>query len=1108
MASSKTLLLTDPSFISGVAESNPNTSTAASGTIGNIAYQAAVPGYAGNGISVSHVAAPYIAKKASATISGITYTAKIAGSAGNSIKVSHVSAAIVGTNASAIIGGMTYTCRTAGTAGNGISIVHSTAAVSSKKASCTVSGMTYTARTAGSAGNQYKISIGASIVFAKSAFAYIGGLSYTAFSAGSAGNSISVTAISGAPGSALAASLSGKDITISIPPSGATGIQVKDALYANASIRSLVTVTGQTSALHNPVSKTFLSGGSDDVPGPISASISGYNISVLVPAGTTNTSLKTFLESLPAVGGANGIIDLSNPSGNVSTTAQPVAFAGGQDASNGILFASILNNRISILVPPGTTNAALKTFLESKASIAGTTGVIDLSNPSGDAPTASGPTSLQGGTNAQAGALSVAYSGGTISVSIPSGATNAQLKSYLDSSSVITGTSGVADISVTIPAGIAAISAPINFSGGADPVAPQATVTVSGKSITVTAAPDATPESIATLIKTSQAASALVVPTVQSTGAIKTPGSITLAGGIDKDPYISNVSLLVTGNGVTGSNVRTMRDDSGSSISNIVRIARGDPLLSSLRNSAYDVRIDPSVCQGPLSPFNSGSSMYFSGSGHGISVQADTTSASFSTAAKNAYQLTGDFTAEAWVYIQPNSWQLPSSGQYYNSGNPYDYQDQTIFSFGSSIGRVYFQGQQRKYFSAYTYGLFFGKDNSLYFSWCDNVASADRTPSSYHNVRTPAGSLPYGQWCHVAVSRQGNNLRLFINGVLLATYGNPIVLPQDDTLDPDSLEDMMPSSGVKIGTKGPGGPSALEALEYCSGFKGYMADIRITKSAVYTSTFGIPAGTLASLPNTILLLNCKNYGFSSAVKPHFLCSKDMSYIGNPAATTLSAKIVRDSLNCSKDSSLNMIVSAPAKWNSGSLKLNNMTVMPSDALNLGGADFTFESWVYIPSEAGVSGVRKYYIANLVPEVGNNEAGAAQNFSVYLSCNGSSISYMTMQVLENSATSVGSASLAASQACSLGTRAPVNAWNHFAVSRVGNSIMLFCNGTLIGLTTYSKPITAGKQALAMNIIESSGSCNNTSVFYINDYRVTRGMARYSAGFTVPGGPLPIS
>jgi hypothetical protein len=78
-----------------------------------------------------------------------------------------------------------------------------------------------------------------------------------------------------------------------------------------------------------------------------------------------------------------------------------------------------------------------------------------------------------------------------------------------------------------------------------------------------------------------------------------------------------------------------------------------------------------------------------------------------------------------------------------------------------------------------------------------------------------------------------------------------------------------------------------------------------------------------------------------------------------------------------------------------------------------------------------------------------------------------------------------------------------WTHVAVSKEGSTWRLFVNGNL------DRTFTAGN-ALAntsdLRISSRSDGINSYFIGYIDDFRFTTGVCRYTADFTPPDGPFP--
>jgi hypothetical protein len=83
--------------------------------------------------------------------------------------------------------------------------------------------------------------------------------------------------------------------------------------------------------------------------------------------------------------------------------------------------------------------------------------------------------------------------------------------------------------------------------------------------------------------------------------------------------------------------------------------------------------------------------------------------------------------------------------------------------------------------------------------------------------------------------------------------------------------------------------------------------------------------------------------------------------------------------------------------------------------------------------------------------------------------------------------------------------VNVWQHIAVSRSAGNTKLFVDGTQVGSTfsdgtTYlaSPPISIGSN--------TGGPTVNPLNGYLDEVRITKGIARYTANFTPPAAPFP--
>jgi len=192
-----------------------------------------------------------------------------------------------------------------------------------------------------------------------------------------------------------------------------------------------------------------------------------------------------------------------------------------------------------------------------------------------------------------------------------------------------------------------------------------------------------------------------------------------------------------------------------------------------------------------------------------------------------------------------------------------------------------------------------------------------------------------------------------------------------------------------------------------------------------------------------------------------------------------------------------ISTAQSKFGGASIAFDGigdfLTVPDATANDLPG-DFTIEAWVYFNAySASFSGNHGALL------VGNYKFQSGPvNQGWQLRVNGTSSSYTTINVFTGTTDLVFSA----------GTFA-LNTWHHIAASRSGSSLRAFANGTQAGSTATNTDSFTHSKSIVRNL--RVGELDD-SVFkfgvdgYIDDLRITKGIARYTANFTPPTAPFP--
>jgi hypothetical protein len=164
----------------------------------------------------------------------------------------------------------------------------------------------------------------------------------------------------------------------------------------------------------------------------------------------------------------------------------------------------------------------------------------------------------------------------------------------------------------------------------------------------------------------------------------------------------------------------------------------------------------------------------------------------------------------------------------------------------------------------------------------------------------------------------------------------------------------------------------------------------------------------------------------------------------------------------------------------------LDISASSAFALGTGDFTIETWVATTAFSTQGTLtRRLYMTD-----GQTISSTPGNFQFLLeSSNGSIGLYDTNRIFS------GSVSIANGN------------WNHVAVTKQSNTLRLFINGTLNNSASYTGSITANSGSPRPRIgsyDSTSGSFNG----YLDEFRITKGISRYTASFSVPTSAFPNS
>ena len=225
---------------------------------------------------------------------------------------------------------------------------------------------------------------------------------------------------------------------------------------------------------------------------------------------------------------------------------------------------------------------------------------------------------------------------------------------------------------------------------------------------------------------------------------------------------------------------------------------------------------------------------------------------------------------------------------------------------------------------------------------------------------------------------------------------------------------------------------------------GYFSNIRVVSSAVYTSTFTPPTAPFeeSDEANTELLCNFTNAGiFDNTGK-------------NNLETVADAQI---------DTSVKKYGTGSMEFDGTGDYLQNFSSLTA----MGSGDFTWECWVYFNS-FGILGIIDSRLS----------AGTVTGAGL-LYVNGSN----QLIYWSNGTARVTSSALSTGQ------------WYHFAVVRNSGTVALYIDGSSVGTAADTTNMT-------YPILRVGATYDNYYLNgYIDDLRITKGVARYTAAFTPP-------
>jgi len=377
-----------------------------------------------------------------------------------------------------------------------------------------------------------------------------------------------------------------------------------------------------------------------------------------------------------------------------------------------------------------------------------------------------------------------------------------------------------------------------------------------------------------------------------------------------------------------------------------------------------------------------------------------------STALLNISSSSQTFTAETWIF--------PTA---FNTSGPGNYRFTSIMSKG--IVYLSFGFTSGGVLRFYTYN------------------------NSENYINSASGIVQLNQWQHVAVVSNAGSITLYYNGNSVAT--GSLIVPTGGMSD-----------AIKIGH--------ADTNYQSDRFIGYMSNMRITNTAVYTTTF---------TPSTT--------AFTAITGTQFLTFQNNRFIDN--SNNAYSITISGSPSIQVFSPFNTTTAyAPATYG-GSAYFDGsgdyLTIADNAALELGSGDWTLECWYW-------QNVTNAYSALI------GKSGTPAEYASYL-----------LQINSTTPTFYLSTS-GSSYAITISSSINItnNAWYHFAIVRSGNTITLYVNGVAAGSASYSSTPYDGSYSFAIGAYGNNAYPING---YVSNARLIKGTAVYTAAFTPPTAPL---
>ena len=449
-----------------------------------------------------------------------------------------------------------------------------------------------------------------------------------------------------------------------------------------------------------------------------------------------------------------------------------------------------------------------------------------------------------------------------------------------------------------------------------------------------------------------------------------------------------------------------------------------------------------------------GKSVYFDGSGDYLSV-ANSSDFNFGS---------GDFTIDTWIYVASDAF---SSASY-----------KAISSSHNGLATEWW----------------FGLNNSWKLRWYMNGEHLGST------------SLSPSTWNHVAIVRLGTTSKIYLNGNVDVTWtdsnnyqtANPVWIGaqgnDSSTMFKGYMDEIRISKGIARWTANFTPPtmaydSTNYSLAYTAGSNGTL-----TGTTSQTVAAGSAGTTVTAVPNAGYQF--VNWNDGSTQNPR----TDSSVFTNLNVTANFAVDAYTKLLLHGDGTGSSFVdSSPTPK---TINISGSPTQSSTQAKFGGKSVYFDgtaSYLSVPTSTDFEFTGDYTVDFWTYQTAYPPTSKGKVFMEY-GPHQSGQQFFDIAVVETGQIAV-SLYNGSAYVYSIANTLPLNAWTHIAAVRSGNNVYLFINGSLSASTTYTGSFAPTGKTLTIGYTTSNNGTNYPMSGYIDELRISKGIARWTSNFTPP-------